>query len=46
MLLSAKEETRVPTLIEFIIREEENVLPIVPPGKPLWDMIAGMHERD
>ena len=46
VLLSAKEETRVPTLLEFIIREEENVLPIVPPGKPLWDMITGMHERD
>jgi Thiamine pyrophosphate-requiring enzymes [acetolactate synthase, pyruvate dehydrogenase (cytochrome), glyoxylate carboligase, phosphonopyruvate decarboxylase] len=46
VLLSGKEETRVPTLLEFIIWEEENVLPIVPPGKPLWDMITGMHERD
>ena len=31
----AAKETKVPTLIEFIIDREENVMPMVPPGKPL-----------
>lgn len=39
-LLCAKEQKKAPVLIEFMIEEEENVLPIVPPGKPLWDMIV------
>lgn len=34
-LEQAKRTPRVPTLIEFQIEPEENVLPIVPPGRPL-----------
>lgn len=30
---------KIPTVIEFIIEREENVLPIVPPGKPISEMI-------
>lgn len=40
-LLEAKNTEKRPTLIEFIIEREENVLPIVPPGNPLSDMIMG-----
>ncbi|MDU7030040.1 MAG: biosynthetic-type acetolactate synthase large subunit [Clostridiales bacterium] len=40
-LLKAKKNEKVPTVIEFIIEREENVLPIVPPGNPLKDMIIG-----
>ena len=40
-LLSAKQEKKVPTVIEFIIPEECNVMPIVPPGNSLGDMILG-----
>lgn len=36
---TAKESTTVPTVIEFIIRREENVLPIFPPGNSLSQMI-------
>ena len=35
----AKANTSSPTLIEFIIDREENVLPIVPPGNPLNEMV-------
>lgn len=35
----AKNTTKVPTVIEFIIDREANVLPIVPPGNALEDMI-------
>ena len=35
----AKQNTKAPTIIEFMIEREENVLPIVPPGNPLCDMI-------
>lgn len=35
----AKKNTKVPTVIEFIIDREANVMPIVPPGNPLDDMI-------
>ena len=38
-LEEAKGTKKVPTVIEFIIDPEENVLPIVPPGNPLSDMI-------
>ncbi|SET39718.1 biosynthetic-type acetolactate synthase large subunit [[Clostridium] polysaccharolyticum] len=38
-LKAAKENRKTPTLIEFIIQEEENVLPIVPGGKTLEEMI-------
>lgn len=42
----AKGTKKVPTVIEFIIDPEENVLPIVPPGNPLSDMIMGGTEND
>lgn len=38
-LLKAQLNTKVPTLIEFIIDRESNVMPIVPPGKALNKMI-------
>ena len=37
----AAKETKVPTLIEFIIEREENVLPMMPPGKTVNDIILG-----
>ena len=36
---SARKNTKAPTVIEFIIDREANVMPIVPPGNPLTDMI-------
>lgn len=41
VLEEAKRTQKVPTVIEFVIAPEENVLPIVPPGNPLSDMIMG-----
>lgn len=38
-LLSAKQHTKTPTVIEFVIDREANVMPIVPPGNSLNDMI-------
>lgn len=38
-LLAAKNTEKVPTVIEFLIEREENVLPIVPPGNAINDMI-------
>lgn len=38
-LLSAKQNTKTPTVIEFIIDREANVMPIVVPGHALNDMI-------
>lgn len=38
-LQSAKNTLNVPTVIEFIIEREENVMPIVPPGNTLEDMM-------
>ena len=38
-LETAKHTAKVPTVIEFIIEAEENVMPIVPPGNALNDMI-------
>lgn len=40
-LLEAKKDGKVPIVIEFIIPREENVLPIVPPGNSLRDMMMG-----
>lgn len=37
--LAAKNNTKGPTLIEFLIEPELNVLPIVPPGNPLNEMM-------
>ena len=41
----ARKEKKKPTVIEFIIDREENVLPMVPPGKTLEEMVMRM-ERD
>lgn len=38
-LLEAKNNKKVPTIIEFIIEREANVMPMVPPGNSLSDMI-------
>lgn len=38
-LENAKHNLKVPTVIEFIIEPEANVMPIVPPGNALDDMI-------
>ena len=38
-LKSAKQNKNMPTVIEFIIDREINVMPIVPPGNPLNNMI-------
>lgn len=38
-LSEAKNTRKIPTVIEFIIEREENVLPIVPPGNSINDMI-------
>ena len=38
-LETAKHALKIPTVIEFIIEPEENVMPIVPPGSALDDMI-------
>ncbi len=38
-LEAAKNTHKVPTIIEFIIEREANVMPIVPPGNALEDMI-------
>lgn len=38
-LETAKHTLKIPTVIEFIIKPEENVMPIVPPGNALDDMI-------
>lgn len=37
--VKAKNNTKTPTVIEFIIDREINVMPIVPPGNALQDMI-------
>lgn len=44
-LLKAKENTKTPTVIEFIIDREANVMPIVPPGNSLSDMILESEEK-
>lgn len=43
-LLEAKRNARTPAIIEFIIKPEENVLPIVPPGNSLEDMMMESEE--
>ena len=44
-LASAKQNTKTPTVIEFIIDREVNVMPIVAPGNPLNDMILESEEN-
>lgn len=41
----AKQNTKTPTVIEFIIDREKNVLPIVPPENALSDMILESEEE-
>lgn len=38
--LEARKNQKTPTLIEFIIDREANVMPIIPPGSPLSNMIS------
>jgi acetolactate synthase-1/2/3 large subunit len=45
-LLEAKNNKKTPTLIEFIIDREVNVMPIVSPGNPLSSMILESEEND
>lgn len=44
-LQKARQNTKTPTVIEFIIDSEMNVMPIVPPGKSLKDMIMESEEN-
>lgn len=44
-LQEAKNARKTPTVIEFIIEREANVLPMVPPGNPLNDMILEGENR-
>lgn len=44
-LFEAKNNTKTPTVIEFIIDREINVMPIVPPGNPLNNMILESEEE-
>ena len=44
-LRMAREPSRVPTVIEFMIDREENVFPIVPPGNALDHMILEREEK-
>lgn len=41
---AAKRNTKTPTVIEFIIGRETNVMPIVPPGNALSNMILESEE--
>lgn len=43
-LITAKANKKTPTIIEFIIDREINVMPIVPPGNSLEDMILESEE--
>ena len=43
-LQTAKNTKKVPTVIEFVIDREENVMPIVPPGNALNEMIIEREE--
>ena len=43
--IRAKQNAKTPTVIEFIIDREINVMPIVPPGNSLDDMILESEER-
>lgn len=44
-LETAKRTLKVPVVIEFIIEPEENVMPIVPPGNALEDMILESEDK-
>lgn len=45
-LLEAKNSKKVPVVIEFIIDRESNVMPIVPPGNALSDMVMESGESE
>lgn len=45
-LLEAKNNKKTPTVIEFIIDREANVMPMVPPGNSLSDMILESGETE
>lgn len=45
-LLEARSNQKAPTIIEFIIEREANVMPIVPPGNPLSDMILEKETKE
>lgn len=42
---AAKKNKKSPIIIEFIIDDSINVLPMVPPGNPLKDMILKKEEK-
>lgn len=44
-LIKAKKNRKTPTIIEFIIDREENVLPIVPPGRAINDMLLNYDKK-
>lgn len=44
-LAEARKNLKTPTVIEFIIERERNVMPIVPPGNALGDMILEKEEN-
>ena len=44
--LEAKNNKKTPTIIEFIIEREANVMPMVPPGNSLSDMILESGETE
>ena len=44
-LLEARNRKNGPTVIEFMIEREENVMPIVPAGNSLGDMILGEEDN-
>lgn len=45
-LKTAKNTLNVPTLIEFFIEPEENVMPIVPPGNALENMLLESEDNE
>lgn len=44
-LKRAKKNRKTPTVIEFIIEREENVMPIVPPGNAIDRMILSVDKH-
>lgn len=45
VLRTARTNQKGPTVIEFLIEPEENVLPITPPGTPCTEMIRNWEEK-
>lgn len=42
----ARQSRKIPTIIEFVIEPEANVMPIVPPGNALTDMIMESEAKE